>query len=430
MFSRSPQSPPLRRPALMILALILVALNLRLAITSAASLLTMLTDAGALNSLTVVIIPAIPTAIFALAGVSTARVASRLGVERTVAIGMALLTVGLLVRVFPDPWIVVLGTVVATGGLAVVNILLPAVVRAHFGRNIGTVTTIYTTAMSLGAATAAAAAVPVAVALGSPTLGLAAWAIPALIGLAAWLVWMPLQKPALMAVDAGHVAAAVSDGAEDDGGSAMRREPYPAGTWLLAGFFAIQALLSYVLMGWLPSIATDAGLSAERAGLLLGIAMAVGVPATAVIVPLTRGPKRMRAGFIIVGAASLTGMLGFLFAPVALPEVWAVFLGLGMCAFPLALALIAGLGRDAAESARVSTAVQSIGYTVATLGPLGAGALRQLTGGWTLVLVLLMAGALAQVTVGLLLTRVVGPRRTVVGETGTVPVQPGGASAE
>lgn len=396
----------------MIVALILIALNLRLAITSAASLLTMLTEAGALNAVTVVLIPAIPTAVFAIAGVSTARVAARWGAERTVAGGMVILVAGLLIRALPDPWIVVLGTIIATGGLAVVNILLPAVVRAHFGRNIGTVTTVYTTAMSLGAATAAAAAVPIAQRLGSPTLGLAAWAIPAIIGLTAWVIFMPLGGDNPTRKSPGTVSTEPSRTADTAADAPSRRAPLPAGTWLLASFFAIQALLSYVLMGWLPSIATDAGLSAERAGLLLGIAMAVGVPATAIIVPLTRGVKRMRLGFVIVGAASLTGMLGFLLAPLAMPEVWAAFLGLGMCAFPLALALIAGLGKDAAESARVSTAVQSIGYTVATLGPLGAGALRQQTGGWAWVLVLLMVGAVTQVTVGLFLTQVVGKRRT------------------
>lgn len=399
----------------MIVALILVALNLRLAITSAASLLTMLTEAGALNAVTVVLIPAIPTAVFAIAGVSTARVAARWGAERTVAAGLVVLVAGLLIRALPDPWIVVFGTVIATGGLAVVNILLPAVVRAHFGRNIGAVTTVYTTAMSLGAATAAAAAVPLAQRLGSPTLGLAAWAVPAVIALVAWATFMPLRRERIEANPAAvDPAQSVQPSETSDPATARaaaRREPFPAGTWLLATFFAIQALLSYVLMGWLPSVATDAGLSAERAGLLLGIAMAVGVPATAIIVPLTRGVKRMRLGFVIVGTASLTGMLGMLLAPTALPEAWAAFLGLGMCAFPLALALIAGLGKDAAESARVSTAVQSIGYTVATLGPLGAGAIRQMTGGWTWVLALLMVGAVAQVIVGLLLTQVVGTRR-------------------
>lgn len=400
MDSSVPTSTRLRGPALMIVALILVALNLRLAITSASSLLTWLTESGALTPATVVLIPAIPTAVFAIAGVSTARLAARHGVERTVALGLLVLAVGLAVRAVPSPLAIVSGTVIATSGLAVVNILLPAVVRAHFGGRIGAVTTVYTTAMSLGAAVAAATAVPIATAIGSPTLGLAVWALPALVGLIAWGLWTPLTRPAQGA--GGPQPAAKAPGS--------RRKRLPAGTGLLATFFAIQSLLSYVLMGWLPSIAAAAGLPAERAGLLLGIAMAVGVPATVLIVPLTRGPVRMRIGFALVSLASVSGVLGFLFAPLALPELWAALLGLGMCAFPLALALIAGIGRDAAESARVSTVVQSTGYTVATLGPIGAGALHQATGAWSIVLVLLIAGALLQCTVGIVLTGVVAKR--------------------
>ena len=389
-----------RRPALMIGALVLVALNLRLAITSAASLLTLLTEAGALTATTVVLVPAIPTAVFAIAGVSTAKLAARWGLERTVAVGLAVLGAGLLVRAIPHPWVVVAGTAIATGGLAVVNILLPAVVRTHFADRIGTITTVYSTAMSLGAATAAAAAVPIATAIGSPTLGLAAWAVPALVALAVWAIAMPMARPARPA-------------ARDAGAAAQRpnRAPFPAGTWLLASFFALQSLLSYIIMGWLPTIARDAGLSAERAGLLLGIAMAVGVPATVLIMPLARGARRMRLGFGIVGAATAAGVAGFVFAPLALPEVWAGLLGLGMCAFPLALGLIASIGRDAAESARVSTTVQSIGYTVATLGPLGAGALHQAAGSWTPVLGALIVGAAAQITVGIVLTGVVWRQR-------------------
>ena len=400
-------------PALMILALVLVALNLRLAITSAASLLTLLTEAGALTALTVVLIPAIPTAVFAIAGVSTARLAARWGVERTIALGLAVLSAGLMLRAVPQPWIVVVGTIVATGGLAVVNILLPAVVRAHFPDRIGTVTTVYSTAMSLGAATAAATAVPVALRLGSPTLGLAAWAAPALIALVVWAAVMPLGRPQSLGEGANENGAARPAAAAPPAAA----RPFPAGTWLLAGFFALQSLLSYIIMGWLPTIATSAGLSAERAGLLLGIAMAVGVPATVLIMPLARGAKRMRVGFVIVGTATAGGVLGFLLAPLALPELWAALFGLGMCAFPLALSLIATIGRDAAESARVSTAVQSIGYTVATLGPLGAGALQQATGSWTPVLLMLIVGATAQVTVGLVLTGVVWRARPAAAGT-------------
>lgn len=388
------------RTSLIVVALILVAVNLRLAITSAASLLTLLEESGAIDAATMVVIPAIPTAIFALAGVSTSWLATRFGIERSVAAGMIVLTLGLVVRVIPEPWAVLAGTIVATGGLAIVNILMPAVVRSYFGRQIGPLTTVYTVTMSLGSAAGAAAAVPIAQWFGDPSLGLAAWAIPAILGTVVWIFAVPM-RPAAASVtvltETGSIAVVAG------------RRGYPTGTALLAGYFAMQALLSYVIMGWLPAIGTDAGLPEERAGLLLGIAMLVGVPATMIVVALTRGVKRMRVAFIFIGVTSMIGSLGMLVAPTVMPEIWAVFLGLGMSGFPVVIALIASIGRDAVESARVSTLVQASGYTVATVGPLGAGALYQLSGGWSVVLVLLIVCAVLQCVIGLLITRVVAP---------------------
>ncbi|WP_125098972.1 MFS transporter [Leucobacter chromiireducens] len=397
------------RAVSILVALLLVALNLRLGVTSASALLTALTESGALTPASAVLVPAIPTAVFALAGLGTARLAARLGAERMVLFGMIGLTAGLAVRAIPQPWVVILGTVVATGGLAVVNILLPAVVRAHFGQRIGPVTTAYSTVMSLGAATAAAVAVPLATAVGSPTVGLALWAAPALLATLVWAMVMP--RGPLQEVPASLPQARESLQQAPQSPQAPRvRTPLPAGTGLLAAYFALQALLSYVAMGWLPSIAIDAGISAPRAGMLLGITMAVGVPATVIVVPLARSIRGMRVGFVLVALASVVALTGLLFAPAALPELWAALVGVGMCAFPLVLALIAGFGANAGESARVSGVVQSLGYSLATLGPLGAGALRQLTGGWDGVLGALVVAVIAQGAIGILLTRVIKRR--------------------
>lgn len=401
MSAHPPHPTTPRRVVLMFVALLLVAVNLRLAITSASALLTALTEAGALTAVTVVLIPAIPTAVFAVAGLGTPKLAARYGVNQMVLAGMAALTIGLLIRAVPQPWIVVLGTVIGTGGLAMVNILLPAVVRASFSQRIGPVTTAYTTVMSLGAALAAALAVPVAAGLGSPSLGLGAWAIPALLALGIWALAIRGDRAA--AVTPAGAAAPAAWG------------PLPRGTWLLAGYFALQALLSYVVMGWLPTIATDAGLAASRAGMLLGIAMAVGVVGTVLVMALGRTPGGMRLGFGLVAAANTVALIGLLTAPAALPELWAALLGLGMCAFPLVLALIAGFGRDAQESARVSGVVQSVGYSVATIGPLGAGAARQVLGSWDAVLIALVVGTLAQFAIGVLVSRVVRDRRAAEG---------------
>lgn len=63
--------PPRRSFALMLTALLLLAVNLRLAVTTASVLLPQLVDEGALTPQAAVIIPSLPTAMFAIGGVFT-----------------------------------------------------------------------------------------------------------------------------------------------------------------------------------------------------------------------------------------------------------------------------------------------------------------------------------------------------------------------
>ncbi|GAA3050714.1 hypothetical protein GCM10020000_34620 [Streptomyces olivoverticillatus] len=107
-------------------------------------------------------------------------------------LAVAALAAGLGIRAVPAIWALLAGTVLGMSGLALCNVLLPTLVRAHFPGRIALVTGAYTTALSLGAAFASAAAVPVAGALGSPSLGLAVWALPAAV---AAVVWASVRPP-------------------------------------------------------------------------------------------------------------------------------------------------------------------------------------------------------------------------------------------
>ncbi|UNK70543.1 hypothetical protein [Microbacterium sp. H1-D42] len=393
----------------MLVALLLLAVNLRLAVTSAAALLTLLIGDGALTPQAAVLVPALPTAMFAIAGVFTPWLSRRLGAGSAVSWAMVILIAGLLLRSIPHPIAIVAGTAFATAGIAVVNVLMPALVRAAAGTRIRAVTTAYTTLMSLAAALGAAAAVPSALLLGSSSLGLGMWALPAMLAL---VVWMLVARSA-------DVNGAMASRASDSG------RPLPAGTWALTGFFALQALSSYVLMGWLPTIAIDAGIDPTRAGMLLAIVMLLSIPAAIAAVSVSHSVVGVRVGVVVVGITSIAGMLGFWLAPTLAPEVWAGLLGIGSAAFPLALALIARAGSSAADTARVSGVAQGVGYAIATLGPLGAGAWHGLGGDWGAVLAVLVVGAALQAAIGLALAAP-GRRRSdafpTPPSTTTVPV--------
>lgn len=88
----------------------------------------------------------------------------------------------------------------------------------------------------------------------------------------------------------------------------------------MTAFFALQSLNSYAVIGWLPTVLSDHGMSSDRAGVMLGLALIVGVPSTFVLMPLTRTAARLRWAFVLVGAALMAGYLGLLCAPWRCPS--------------------------------------------------------------------------------------------------------------
>ncbi|WP_313356784.1 MFS transporter [Microbacterium sp.] len=381
-------TPSSRRDfALMLTVLLLLAVTLRLAVTTASVLLPLLTDEGALTPQAAIIIPAVPTALFAVGGVLTPWLSRRIGAVASVTGAMSAVAIGMLVRFVPHSGVIVGGTVLAMAGIAVVNVMLPALVRATSGTRMRAVTTAYTTVLSASSAIGAAAAVPVAHAFGSATLSLGAWSVFAVLTLVVWVV-----------AARGHDV----DGALTPPAS-HSRPALPRGTWPLTGFFALQALLAFVVMGWLPTIAVDAGISPARAGVLLGIVIMVSIPAGMIAVSMAHTLRGIRIGVVGVSVGAAAGLLGLWLAPTVAPELWSVLIGTGMAAFPLTLALIARSGAGAAEATRVSGVAQGLGYAISTIGPLGAGAWYAAGGEWGPVLVAMIVGAVLQALIGLVL---------------------------
>ncbi|GAA2707037.1 MULTISPECIES: MFS transporter [Streptomyces] len=374
-----------------LVAVLLIALNLRLGISSAAALLDALRSTVGLSPFGAALLPALPTLCFAAAGATAATLTRRLGTDRTVHAALAALAAGLAVRAVPHPAALLGGTVLGMCGLALCNVLLPTLVRTRFPHRIGLVTGLYTTALALGAAVASAAAVPLARAAGSPSLGLAAWALPAVLAAAVW-AGAPRQGAARPARQR----------------ASLRSVARTRLGVLVTAYFGLQALNAYAITGWLPSLLADHGMPQERAGVVLAVTQAVGIPVSFAVLATTggaAGPRRPGTAFVAVSAAMLAGFAGLLAAPVALPVLWAVLVGIGLSSFPLVLAVIARSGGDAAQTTALSTLAQSAGYLLATGGPLAFGLLHDATGGWRAPMLLLLVTAAAQLVAGVALAR-------------------------
>jgi CP family cyanate transporter-like MFS transporter len=99
------------------------------------------------------------------------------------------------------------------------------------------------------------------------------------------------------------------------------------------------------------------------------------------------------------------GYLGLIFAPHAGAVLWAVLVGTGTATFPLVLTLIGLRAHTSAGTAALSGFSQATGYLIAGIGPFGVGLLHELSGGWTVPLVALLALTVPQLVLGLAVSR-------------------------
>ncbi|WUS02184.1 CynX/NimT family MFS transporter [Streptomyces sp. NBC_01261] len=396
---------------LLVLGIVLAALNLRPAITSLGALLEEVRDGLGMSGSVAGLLTSVPPLCFAVFGVMAPRLARRFGPAAVVCAGMVLITAGLLIR----PYIggttgFLVGSALALMGIAVSNVLMPVIVKRWFPDRVGSMTGLYSMALALGTASAAAVTVPITDALGgSWRSGLAVWAA---LAAAAVLPWIALvrHREAPSGPEAAGEQRSRARGAEQ--AQPVLRITRSRTAWALAVFFGLQATAAYITMGWMAQIFRDAGVSAGTAGLLLAVTMVMGVPLAFVIPRVATRLPRQGPIVIALGVCGLAGYAGLYLAPAGGAWVWAVLLGIANCSFPLALTMVGMRARTGAGVAQLSAFAQSTGYLISIPGPLLVGVLYQHSGGWGLPIALMAGLMIPQMAVGVL----AGRNRTVEDE--------------
>ena len=159
--------------------------------------------------------------------------------------------------------------------------------------------------------------------------------------------------------------------------------------WAMAVFFGAQSLQAYVVFGWVPAVLTEAGMTQDRAGGMLAIATAMGIPISAVV-PTMLGAFKRHEAFVVAFIGSLAlGYTGLTVMPLTASWLTAVLIGAGMGSFPMALTLLALRAHTPEGTTALSGVAQSVGYLIASIGPVGFGLLHDLSGSYTVSLVAL-----------------------------------------
>ncbi len=364
-------------------AVVLAALNLRPAVTSVGPLLDKAqADLGA-SATWAGLLTTLPGLCFAVAGLAAPALARRVGIGPAVAYALGVLGIGLVVRVLDGPLVVLGGTLVASAGIALANVLIPVVVKDSFPARVGMMTGVYTAALQGGGALGSAAAPPMDDLLGGWRAAWAGWAVLAGVALVVWLVAIR-----------GRVAGRGPGRAR--GRSLMRNRL----AWTVTIFFGLQAFFAYIVMGWFPLVLMDAGVSRGTAGLRQGMISLLAVPIS-LVVPAVAARRGSQTWWIVGHSViGVTGVVGLIVAPSAAPVLWAVLVGVGMAVFSLALTTIALRARSGQDTASLSAMAQGYGYLIAAPGPLVFGLLHDVTADWTVPLLMVTAILVAQAVAG------------------------------
>ncbi|GFM86220.1 MFS transporter [Pseudomonas cichorii] len=359
-------TPTLKRPWLLLLGLVLVALNLRPALSSVAPLLNAVSDSLGLSAARAGLLTTLPVLCLGLFAPLAPRLARRFGSERVVLGILLLLAAGILLRSHFGEVGLFAGSLLAGASIGIIGVLLPGIVKRDFPKQAGAMTGVYTMALCLGAAIAAGLTVPLTQYFDDRwSVGLGFWMIPAVL---AALVWLPQARE----LHAHHQVAYRVRG--------LLRDPL---AWQVTLYMGLQSSLAYIVFGWLPSVLIDRGMTPTQAGLLLSGSIIVQL-ISALSAPwlATRG-KDQRLSIVLVMLMTLGGLFGCLYAPLEGLWGWAILLGLGQGGtFSLALALIVLRSRDSHVASNLSGMAQGIGYTIASIGPLAVGVVHDVTGSW------------------------------------------------
>ena len=382
---------------LALFGMLLVALNIRTAVSSLSPIIPFIRDDFELSTLAVSFLGMLPPLGFALSGLIAPIITRRIGLEAALLTLLATIILGSLIRAVSGDWsLLSVGTMLALVGMGMGNVLLPVVVRKYFPDRIGSMTALYLVIVSIGAFSPPLIAVPIAEAAGW-RVSLGQWALVALIASIPWLFALRQNKieetvvteALTIPINVRHVKIWKSP-------TAMA----------MVVIWSVSSLNGYAIFAWLPQILIDeSGSTPTEAGILLALYAAMGIPA-ALSMPVLAVRYPNQAPLIYLsGLLFFIGYGGLIFLPGWWSWAWVLLAGLGPILFPLNLALFNIRTKSQETLLRISGFAQGFGYLAAAMGPLVIGVLHELTGAWTSSLWFLFLTAIPAMLAGRVIAR-------------------------
>ncbi|MBL1377839.1 CynX/NimT family MFS transporter [Zobellella iuensis] len=360
--------------ALAIAALMLAAANLRGGLVVVGPLVVEIREALGISASAFSLLTTLPLICFGIVSICVPWLTRRWAPQHLAIAGLLVISAGVALRLPEQFPLVILGTLLLGSAIAVLNVLIPGLVKSFFPHQVGLMTGLYSVTLSLGAGLGVYLAVPMMEHFGSWRYPVALWALLPLFCL---LFWLPMLR--VQGVGRPSNPVRVS----------LWRDKM---AWAITLYMGLQSFYFYSMATWLPKILLESGLDAHQAGTATALINLVSIPFNLFVPILAAKMRSQRLLVLGIFAASFTGVAGLWWQPAAAPLLWASLIGMG-CGSSLSLALSFFVLRAAntAQATALSAMAQSIGYLLAALGPFSLGLLRDISGAWQWALVTMLA---------------------------------------
>jgi CP family cyanate transporter-like MFS transporter len=349
----------------LMISVVLVALNLRPSMAAVGPLLSSIRGDVPLSFSSAALLTMLPVMAMGLAMFFGMGLGKRVGEHRSIVLSLLVIGLATLSRLFLDSAPGLIVSAIAAGvGIAMIQALMPALIKTRFSANVSLFMGLYVTAIMGGAALAASFAPLVQMQTGGWRIGLAIWAALALLALVFWYAQRSAMPPL------PHSA-----GGAQESFFGNRR------AWLLAIFFGLGTASYTCVLAWLAPYYVEQGWSEQHAGLLLGFLTAMEV-VSGLITPAIANRRQDKRGVVaVLLVLIICGFCGLILSPQYLSLLWPCLLGLGIGGlFPMSLILSLDHLDNPRRAGGLTAFVQGIGYLIAGLSPLIAGMIRDQLG--------------------------------------------------
>lgn len=377
-----------KNKVLLIIAIVFVAFNLRSPITGVGSLISIIKLQLNLSGSAAGIITTIPLITFAVVSPFVNKLSQKYGSGHLMFYALISMAIGILIRSFTGVVGLFVGTAIIGVGIAVGNVMIPSIIKSEFPLRIEMMTGIFTTSMYIFAGISSGISVPLSENMG---LGwknaLVIWILLVVVTMLIWLSQWNLQ---------------LKSKNESKGGSSEKNMYKSSIAWCVALYMGIQSFLYYCFVAWLPTILQAKGISVEVGGYYASFYQIIGIPASFIVPLLASRGKSQRLVTGIVSCIYAVSVFMFLIANNTILIIGSVLL-CGLCSgacISLAMSFIGLRSKGAEEAAKLSGMAQSLGYTLAAIGPFIIGGIFDLVHSWSIPLAVLIIMTICLLIVG------------------------------